>query len=129
MDVIEMNKLEDILSAIKYNGGGITSLLGKGCVKSVQRGLLNTSKTVAIGFDGTVDVKVMLGSVNAEKCFVVTDFEYKKNDSMLLTVDESGILTSVETDGFTLKIPTKNSSTNTEKILTVKGQWQVVEFQ
>lgn len=38
MDVIEMNKLEDILSAIEYNGGGITELKSKGCVKSVQRG-------------------------------------------------------------------------------------------
>ena len=48
MDVIEMSKLEDVLSAVEYNGGGITELKSKGCVKSVQRGTFS-SETIPIG--------------------------------------------------------------------------------
>ena len=37
-NVIIYDKLEELNEGIESNGGGITSLLGKGCVKSVQRG-------------------------------------------------------------------------------------------
>ena len=45
MDVIEMSKLEDVLSAVEYNGGGITELKNKSAVKSVQRGTYKKTVT------------------------------------------------------------------------------------
>ena len=60
-NVIIYDKLDELNEGIEYNGGGITSLLGKGCVKSVQRGsgqLSNssslTNKIISIS---TVDLK------------------------------------------------------------------------
>ena len=67
-NVIIYDKLEELNEGIEYNGGGITSLLGKGVVKSVQRGF---AKGTDNGITSTVNIEI--STVNAGKCAVLVN--------------------------------------------------------
>ena len=113
-NVIIYDKLEKLNEGIESNGGGITSLLGKGCVKSVQRG--NVYKSLSSSSSAVILATV--SPVNAQKSIVLMNISgYTQSNlawnyiSSDFTFDGSNILMSGGRDGS-----------------YVKMAWQVVEF-
>ena len=110
MDVPVMDKLEDVLSAVEYNGGGITELLGKGTIKSVQRGRAEISN---LKFQ--TSTKVPISSVDVNKAFLILDGDssnsYAGNTEITLTASA---------------IFVKNDESSSSK--SISFRWQVVEF-
>lgn len=63
-NVVIYDKLEELNEGIEYNGGGITTLLGKGCVKSVQRGTFNKSNSSST-------IQISISPINPDKSLLV----------------------------------------------------------
>lgn len=110
MDVVIMDKLEDILSAIEYNGGGILELKNKGAVKSVQRGRAEISE---LKFQTSKNIPI--SSVDINKAFLILDGE--RPDSYA---------SSTEITLTTSSIFVKNDESSSSK--SISFRWQVVEF-
>ena len=84
-NVIIYDKLEELNEGIEYNGGGITSLLGKGCVKSVQRGS-NVNITVSNN-----KVVATISKVNTAKSVLIhSQIQNSNSYNAGLTLDSSG---------------------------------------
>lgn len=73
-NVIIYDKLEELNEGIESNGGGITSLLGKGCVKSVQRGVSD----LALSANQWAEVAT-ISQVNIHKSILLIDGQVFKN--------------------------------------------------
>lgn len=78
-NVIIYDKLEELNEGIEYNGGGITSLLGKGCVKSVQRGSVETE------LNSASSMNVAISTVNKNRSILIVD---RRFDDVLCTLQE-----------------------------------------
>ena len=103
MDKIVYDRLDDLLSAIEYNGGGISELLGKGCVKSVQRGTgfsFQTQNGTDYGY-GTVTIS----NVDVSKTILIYDGY------------------TVSTQGHDLQVTAKLNS-GSISITTMSGAWE-----
>ena len=81
-NVIIYDKLEELNEGIESNGGGITSLLGKGCVKSVQRGKVETELTGA-------SMNFSISTVDTNKSILIVD---RRFDQVLCTLQEDKIV-------------------------------------
>ena len=118
MDRVVYDRIEDVLSAIEYNGGGISELLGKGVVKSVQRG---TASVPSVGTpkDYTIDISPV--DVNKSIALVGGGVIEAGNgvDYMCNVTIKSLISTA-------LTIRIKNANFSNPKTATVG--WQVIEF-
>lgn len=109
MDVPVMDKLEDVLSAVEYNGGGITELKSKGCVKSVQRGTYK--KTI------TSTATISINPVDTSHAILLLE------DTGSMGNDPSSAIYNLYQDHIEiLGEKTTTSSSN------VRLTWQVVEF-
>lgn len=81
MDVIVMDKLEDIASSIEYNRGGINTLLENALlnagsvVKSVQRGTANIT-----GAYEEKTTNISIGTVNVSKSVLIVNSIVDKVD-------------------------------------------------
>lgn len=113
-NVIIYDKLEELNEGIEYNGGGITSLLGKGCVKSVQRGSASYScgskpdtKTIATVSSVDVTKSIVLFSAS---CYVQSNLSWNY------------FAASISFDG--QHIALTGNHPNTQAYIN----WQVVEF-
>lgn len=114
MDVIEMSKLEDILSAVEYNGGGITELKSKGCVKSVQRGVASISATNP----GSTQT-IQLSAVDPDKTLLdISSAIFTESN-----FSSEAIAQNLTSTGFEIKARCNSMS---QKNISVA--WQAVEF-
>lgn len=113
-NVIIYDKLEELNEGIESNGGGITSLLGKGCVKSVQRGMLDRTGN---GLAGDSEMSININQVDVSKS--------------LLSVSAEGFLSNLGGPPpicFSLE-PTKIALMNKDsRKANIAISWQVVEF-
>lgn len=110
MDVPVMDKLEDVLSAVEYNGGGITELKNKSAVKSVQRGQAEIKN-----LKYQTSTNVPISSVNINKAFLILDGE-----------DTNSYAGSTEITLTASSIFVKNDELSSSK--SIYFRWQVVEF-
>lgn len=69
MDTVVYDAVQDVKAVAEYNGGGITSLLGKGCVKSVQRGSGQLSNSSSL-----TNKIISISTVDLEKSALVITF-------------------------------------------------------
>lgn len=118
MDKIVYDRLDDLLSAIEYNGGGISELLGKGCVKSVQRGFRNN--IILKGTDAQ-NVTIPITTVDISKSVLYlnyADSSSTNNNYGSISLTSNGIVFSKDAppSGYT-------STVSWYQIL-----WQVIEF-
>lgn len=100
-------------------GGGITSLLGKGCVKSVQRGKLQHSEKIPSDSYPRY-ISVPISPVDINKAFLIYDIEtenYHPNYDRVISATLTANSISV------MWINENNAGTE-----TFVGDWQVVEF-
>ena len=111
-NVIIYDKLEELNEGIESNGGGITSLLGKGCVKSVQRG-----KTSPLPVETVNSKKIPISAINLSKSVLIINYLSAYN-----AIDNLG----VELYQDYIHLTMNNSSGNYKA--TVVFSWQVIEF-
>lgn len=111
-NVIIYDKLEELNEGIEYNGGGITSLLGKGCVKSVQRG---TTKYTSSGTK-----TIPISAVNMNKSMLASEI-YGRNSS-----NGYAEATITLTNSTTIQLNLTGSNWDNQAAAGVS--WQVVEF-
>ena len=120
MDTIVYDAVQDVKAVAEYNGGGIEALLGKGVVKSVQRGTgfsFQTQSDTDYGY-GTVTIS----NVDVSKTILIYDGY------------------TVSTQGHDLQVTAKLNS-GSISITTMSGawmgtlnfssqswNWQVIEF-
>lgn len=109
MDVPVMDKLEDVLSAVEYNGGGI---------KSVQRGVINDTVDSLNGKTITVNIS----SVNPDKAFAIITGSGKNDTS---TIAQCYVSEITETS---LKFFAKPYYVQYTDVKVSFG-WQVIEFK
>ena len=120
-NVIIYDKLEELNEGIEYNGGGITSLLGKGCVKSVQRGCAEISLVASSG--KTVSKKINISSVDLSKSVLLI---YGEHD-MYSSTDIDYVDRTLSLSETSINLSLKSGSSN--KLWTLSTFfWQVVEF-
>ena len=114
MDVIVMDKLEDMQAAIEYNGGGISELLGKGCVKSVQYGTVSVATSPG-GTTKTVDIS----TIDPAKAFVIINT--KCDDPLRLS---DGYITGKESESISFVV----HHSDNQNSRNIKVSWQVIEL-
>lgn len=112
-NVIIYDKLDELNEGIEYNGGGITSLLGKGCIKSVQRGVLNSQ-----AFSGGQTFSIPISQIDAEKGVLISEVNGRGNTSGNFP------FTSISLSGNTIILKNEDTRYNS----TITCSWQVVEF-
>ena len=112
-NVIIYDKLEELNEGIESNGGGITSLLGKGCVKSVQRG-----KTSPLVVETANSETIQISTINLSKSVLIINYM-----SDYSAIDYLG----VELYQDYIHLTMNNSSGNNYRD-TLVFSWQVVEF-
>ena len=102
------------MKELNITGGGITSLLGKGCVKSVQRGEIDTSVSYGNSY-GTTSINISPIDLAKSVAFVDanTDTDYARYSGSTLS-----------NDALLLKVLATNNMGKT----ALKGSWQVIEF-
>lgn len=117
-NVIIYDKLEELNEGIESNGGGITSLLGKGCVKSVQRGIWTGKQSIGASQSFTI---ASIAAVNVGKSFLIvnaTTSNYK---------GESGEQYAYVLSSTSLAV--KNTGAyNQNSVSLHMVDWQVIEF-
>lgn len=111
MDVIVVDKIDNLMEQAKYNGGGISSLLNKGCVKSVQRGKFSTP---GISAGGTYTIQI--SEVDASKSVLfITDAQTK------IGIGETNFSWDLVNNGIVIQ-------NNYYQELLFSCRWQVIEF-
>lgn len=118
MDKIVYDRLDDVISAIDYNGGGISELLGKGVVKSVQRGTASVP-SVTTPKDYTIEIS----PVDVNKSIALVGggvLEAENGSGFLCNVTIKSLISSA------LTIRVKNENWTNARTATVG--WQVIEF-
>lgn len=106
-----------LLDAIEYNGGGISQLLNKGAVKSVQRGYAE------FGYDETTSGSgsIPISAVDASKCLLTirdasaTDGTINIENFVKYTLSSSAISYTV-------------AKAQYGRITDLFVDWQVIEF-
>ena len=107
MDTIVYDAVQDVKAVAEYNGGGIETLLGKGVVKSVQRGVFSSRSITANKWNTLANIS----SVDSSKSF------------LLVTLTSVGYGTSCYYRLSNNKIEVYCTSSTLGA-----GDWQVVEF-
>lgn len=115
MDVAVMDRLEDILSSCEYNGEGISSLLNKGCIKSVQRGIKDLIKASSAGTH-LIDIS----TISPEKALIEVTCALNNNS----TWPSSCCVESVTDNQITVFV----NHGGTINQADMKLSWQVIEF-
>lgn len=127
MDVVEVNEIIGTLKPlIEYNGGGITELLGKGSVRSVQRGTVDQTQTSEGGpsaqrfFTFTIPISSIQ---NTAKTFFMQSFSLNnKSENAAFTYS-----VALEASSIVVQVQTTNAVYgNVTAQLT--GDWQLIEF-
>lgn len=121
MDRVVYDRLDDVLSAIEYNGGGISSLLGKGVVKSVQRGCAEIDMTAASG--KTVSKSITISPVDLTKSILIIFAGAEGGYSSDLSLAD----TTVSLSETSINLSVKSLSSNRSWCIGAFF-WQVVEF-
>ena len=129
MDKVVYDRLDDVLSAIEYNGGGISELLGKGVVKSVQRGLANVTKSGINVTTSDLKISIPISAVNPSKCLLFHDIGLSWGIETGSSGDPilSNIVASVTQNSIDINFRMTISGNGTCRI-TAYGEWQVIEF-
>lgn len=109
MDRVVYDRLDDVLSAIEYNGGGISELLGKGTVKSVQRG-----SNVGITVSNNKSVATISKVNTAKSVLIHSQIQNSNATHAALTLDSSGTQ---------ILCVMANGSLSSQTFV-----WQVIEF-
>lgn len=134
-NVIIYDKLEDILSAVEYNGGGINGLKqdtaalkadaailkNKGAVKSVQRGQVNQTVNV-VEDTSSYTFTINLSAFDTNKALFLHDFSASGGYSVGLVRVAS---VSLSQTNMQVKVTYETRENTT---LTLTGEWQVIEF-
>lgn len=120
-NVIIYDKLEELNEGIESNGGGITSLLGKGCVKSVQRGSAKIDMTAASG--KTVSKSITISTVDLTKSILIIFAGAEGGYSSDLSLAD----TTVSLSETSIKLSVKSLSSNRSWCIGAFF-WQVIEF-
>lgn len=108
------DRLDDVLSAIEYNGGGISELLGKGCIKSVQRGYVSTSW----GTSPSDKIIATVSPVNVQKSILLWNASGHAQSNLAWTY----FAAAISFDGVNIKI------TGNYPNIQCSINWQVIEF-
>ena len=119
-NVIIYDKLEELNEGIEYNGGGITSLLGKGVVKSVQRG---ETEVTALA-DEARDASIPIAAIDPSKAIVSTDYTVRGERGNGVQASEFAVK-GLQSDSIVLRVRHKDNYSG-GGIFTV--YWQVTEF-
>ena len=106
-----------LLDAIEYNGGGITTLLNKGAVKSVQRG--NVSISASGG--GTAQY-INISAVDPNKAIVAVSSEMSNGGDVVAEAVAYNLTST------SFKIDARHNSGASSQKLAVFASWQVIEF-
>ena len=114
MDVPVMDKLEDVLSAVEYNGGGIEALLNGRVVKSVQRGEIDVN---AGSYPN--DTSISLSTINPAKAYAIVNAV--RNGSVQYSAEALVSQLSAES----LVVKCRSGQTSNAPIYV---GWQVIEF-
>lgn len=112
-NVIIYDKLEELNEGIEYNGGGIETLLGKGVVKSGQRGYGQYS------FTGNGVSNILISEVDPGKALLFHDGMILANGKELT----DGMI-RIGDDGTSIELISGNVTFSP----TVRLSWQVIEF-
>lgn len=117
-----------LLDAIEYNGGGINTLLNKGCIKSKQEGMIFE---MSIPYNITNETKDFLitniGTVNSQKCILNSVFrEGSRTNSSGRVMRWSYPI--IKDDGIYLRISSLEDM-NFSGSMDIDGlYWSVIEF-
>ena len=103
-----------LLDAIEYNGGGINTLLNRGAVKSVQRGVFTKAAT-GTGVYHTVSIS----TINPDKALVLVGAV----ETETVVYNPEIITTELSAESLTMQIRLGYNGTK-----NVKGSWQVIDF-
>ena len=120
-NVIIYDKLEELNEGIEYNGGGITSLLGKGCVKSVQRGVTAVN-SAGVGSGHLVNIPII--EVDSSRCLVNASFVGSSSSNLNITM----LVPSVSLSDNQLTLSTQNLIGTQGPAWMGTFIWQVIEF-
>lgn len=113
MDTIVYDAVQDVKAVAEYNGGGIEALLGKGVVKSAQRGYGQYS------FTGNGVTNIPISKVDPEKALIVHEEMLPTNGQKL-----TGGMIKISDDGTSIEL-VSGSATFSPKVNLF---WQVIEF-
>ena len=112
-----------LYDAIKYNGGGINSLLNRGTVKSVQKGESASEISIPKNTNDFYSYYINISPVDLSKAILVSDF-WNSNHSGEDIVE----LLSVVLENNRIHIKLRNINVSYDETITLYGAWQVIEF-
>lgn len=113
MDTIVYDAVQDVKAVAEYNGRGIETLLGKGVVKSGQRGYGQYS------FTGNGVSNILISEVDPGKALLFHDGMILANGKELT----DGMI-RIGDDGTSIELISGNVTFSP----TVRLSWQVIEF-
>ena len=116
MDTIVYDAVQDVKAVAEYNGGGIETLLGKGVVKSVQRGYV----TISARSGGTTQ-RINISAVDPSKAIVAVSSELSNS------ADAASEAVAYSLTSTSFQIGARHTH-GTSQNIDVFASWQVIEF-
>lgn len=123
MDKIVYDRLDDLLSAIEYNGGGINALLSGRVVKRIQRGnsRIVTTEMRKSSYTHTINISPI--DTTKSVLLLESNFETMHNDS-----DDIGKTFTINLEANKITVGFNYNIDNYYKSIVALFFWQVIEF-